>query len=219
MKNIALLLCLIISVSTGFAQKIKVNEGNFNLNGGSHNAMKVMIYEQDASEVEKAWKSEMKKSNAKVSSKGGIVANNAVIKAIGEHPCDVYATFGNSGDGTEMIVGFNLGGAYLSSSEHVDQYKSAEKMVEAFASKQVAEAMKIQVKAAEKLVKDQEKNLEKLEGDKKNLENDIQKYKDGIKKSENDLITNKKDQEDAKAKVGELSKALEAVKAKQAKYN
>ncbi len=214
-----LLVAALFFCTVGFSQKIKVSEGNFKINDGSHNGMKVMIYEQSSSEVEKAWKSEMKKTGAKISSKAGVEANNAVVKTIGEHPCDVYATFTKSGDGTEMVVAFNLGGAYLSSSQHGDQYKATETFVEKFATHQVHEAISTQVKDAEKNLKDGEKEVEKLEGEKNRLVGDIEKYKNLIIKAEKDLEDNKKNQEDAKAKVEDLKKAVDAVKAKESKYN
>lgn len=218
MKNITLFICLLIS-SVSFAQKIKVTEGNFKIADGSHNGMKVMIYEQTVDEVEKAWKSEMKKTGAKISTKNGVQANNAFVKTIGEHPCDVYATFTKADNGVEMVVAFNLGGAYLSSGSHPDQYKATEAFVEKFAKEQVDAAMKAQVKEAEKNLKDGEKEVDRLVSEKANLENEIKKAEDAIKKAEEGLKSNEKNQEEAKAKLEELKKSLEAVKAKQSKYN
>jgi hypothetical protein len=192
MKKITLL-CVGLSLCfTSWGQKIKVHESRESIGGGSNNALVVTIYGADVSDVQKEWKSMMKDYGAKVStSKGEMFANNAVIKDMGPKTMDIYTRFDDKKGEIEMVVGFDLGGAYLNSSQHSDKYKVAEKILHDFAVKMTTEALndqlKTQQKALDKLT-GQEKDLEK---DTKNLNSDIVDYQNRIKKAQDQIEKNK----------------------------
>lgn len=219
MKKVLLIATLLVGAFTIQAQKIKVSETTDKIADGTNNVMKVMIYEADKDQIEKEWKDWMKKSGGKVSIKSEMVMTGGTFKSLGEKPCDIYARIDSKGDAFELTVGVDLGGAFLNSGAHGEQYKSFSNELEKFAKEVTSAAIGNQVKEAEKLLKDEEKNLSKLEGDKKNLENDIEKYKDAIKKAEEDIKKNEEDQAKTKAEVEAKKKAVEAVKAKANKYN
>lgn len=198
------------------AQKIQVSESSENIGGGSNNALVVTIYETDADEIEKEWKSLMKGYDAKVSSKDGIFADNALIKSMGPNTMDIYAkTVKVKDKEVKLIVGFDLGGAYLSSSKHGDQYKEAKKIVHDFAVKMTKEGIGGQMKAAEKVLDkltDQQKDLVK---DQEGLQKDIEDYKAKIKKAEDDIVKNKSEQEKKKQEVEAQKKVVDAISQKQ----
>ena len=198
------------------AQKIQVSESSENIGGGSNNALVVTIYETDADEIEKEWKSLMKGYDAKVSSKDGIFADNALIKSMGPNTMDIYAkTVKVKDKEVKLVVGFDLGGAYLSSSKHGDQYKEAKKIVHDFAVKMTKEGIGGQMKAAEKVLDkltDQQKDLVK---DQEGLQKDIEDYKAKIKKAEDDIVKNKSEQEKKKQEVEAQKKVVDAISQKQ----
>ena len=113
-KFIALASALIIGVFA-FAEKLKVQEKNEKIGGGSNNALFITIYEVSPDDIESKFKSVMKDYNAKVSSKDdGLFGDNAVIKDMGNNTVDIYAKVEKVKDGeAKLIVAFDLGGSCL----------------------------------------------------------------------------------------------------------
>jgi hypothetical protein len=196
-----------------YAQKIKVKESNENIGGGNHNAFVVNMYEISPSEAEDAFKSYVKKYGGKRSSDNGIFVDNASIKDMSNNTVDIYGrATGKSGDKEiSFIVAFDLGGAFLNSKDHKNQFDIAEKMVREFAIESTQEII-------EKQLKDNQKTLSKLENEQKSLEkengnlnDDITEYKDKIKKAEQDLQTNKSSQDKKKMEIDAQKKVVDEV--------
>lgn len=208
-KLIFTLLLGILAFGTMNAQrKITVSEGNSNFQDGSHSALIVNIYEADADLIEKQWKKLMKDYDAKVSTKKEIFADNAMIKNLSPNTVDIYAKIEKNADGDfNLVVAFDLGGAYLSSSSHPDKYKTAENIIHKFAIEATKEAIKEQVKEEEKNLQKLEKEAEQLVKDKETLEKNIEDYKSKIAQAEEDIKTNLKTQEN-KAKEIETQKVV-----------
>lgn len=207
--------CFSTTAFAGGTKKVEVRESNENIGGGSHNALTVMIYVEDQDKIEKAWKSKMKDINGKVSSKSEIFADDCEMKAMGKNTFDVYArTEVVKGEGVKLIVGVDLGGAFLSSSQHGDQFKVMRDMVHDFAvgimKDQVGDELKEQQKVLSKMEDDQ-KDLEK---ENKNLKDDIEDYKKKIQKAEEDIKKNEEEQKKKKEEIGAQTKVVEGVKEK-----
>lgn len=197
-------------------KKIKVTESNSAIGNGNNNALVITLYEVTPSEVEKEWKSLMKDYNAKVSSdKGQLFADNALIKSMGANTMDIYSKVQDNKDGSlTFTVGFDLGGAYLSSGQHGAQFAEAKKIVYDFAVKTTKNNISEQLKAAQKKQKDMEEAQADLVKDKTELEKDIAEYKEKIKKAEEEIQTNLKNQETKKAEIEAQKKVVTAVDAK-----
>ena len=215
-KFILLLSALLFSFIT-WGQKISVHEQSEDLGKGKNNALVVTIYGADESDVEKAWKSLMKDYGAKVSnSKGIYFAQNAVIKDMGDKPIDIYARFDIKKGEIDLVVSFDLGGAFLSATQHPDKYKIAEKLMHDFAVTTTADAIsekqKVQQKALDKLT-GQEKDLEK---ENKNLNGDIEDYQNRIKKDQDAIVKNKDEQAKKQTEISNQTKVVDDL-AKQAK--
>jgi len=168
-------------------------------------------------EIEKEFKSRMKDYNAKVSSKDdGLFGDNAVIKEMGNNTVDIYARVEKVKDGeSKLIVAFDLGGAFLNSSEHKDKYKIAEKIVYEFAIKITKEAIAIQMKAEQKKLdnfSDEQKDLEKKNT---NLNDDVKEYEEKIKKAKEDIEKNKQEQEKKKSEIEVQKKIVDEITKKQ----
>lgn len=219
-KALTLTIAAFISVS-GFAQKVKVKESNEAIGEGSHNALVVTLYGVNPSDAEDEFKSFMKEYDGKRSSKGGtIFIDNALVKEMGTNTIDIYGKAnGKKGDAEiTFVVAFDLGGAFLNSSEHKEQFKAAEKIVKDFAIKAIKNAVGEQLKAAQKTeskLTDDQKDLEK---ENKSLNSDIEDYKGKIKRAEDDIVKNKTAQDKKKAEieaqkkvVGDIDTKLKAV--------
>ena len=154
MRKIITITALTIFSFSAFSQKIKVSQSNERIGGGSHSALTVMIYQVKSSEVRKEWKNLIKGYNAvKVSSKKEIFADDCRISSISDNTIDVYAKADEKNDAVKFVVGFDLGGVYLSSSS--SGYKTAERMVYDF-------AVKLTKMGVENELKDTEKELHYL---------------------------------------------------------
>jgi hypothetical protein len=218
MKKLTILLISCFCFFNSWGQKIQVHEQKEDLGKGSENALVVTIYGAQESDIEHDWKSILKDYNAKVSSlKGGVMfGDNAVIKDMGNNTIDIYARFDVKKDEVDLVVAFDLGGAYLSSSAHADKYKIAEKILHDFAVKETSAAindkLKTQQKALDKL-NSQQKDLEK---DNKNLNSEVTDYQNRIKKDQDALIKNKDDQAKKQTEISNQQKAVDDL-AKKAK--
>ena len=211
MKKITILLIFTCLSLWAVGQKIRVYESREDIAGGTHNTLVVPIFGVDAKTVLKEWKSEMKSYGAKVSSeKGGLFGDNATFKKMGNNTVDMHARVNEKKDGGEvdLIVGFDLGGAYLSSSGQPDKYKVAEQIMHDFAVKLTTNAidyqLKVQQKALDKL-NGQQKDLVK---ENKNLNEQIAEYQDKIKKDQDAIQQNQTDQA---AKQKEISQQQQVV--------
>ncbi len=218
MKRLLLLAALVLSVMSVQAQKIKVSESNEKIAKGNHNSLVVTIYGMSADDIEKEWRSKMKDYDAKVSSKDGVFADNALIPSISKNTVDVYARAEKAGDGeVKFIVAFQLGETWLSSTTNKDAYNEAEKIVADFARKLTKDGMGALVKAEQKKLdklKDEQSDLEKKN---KDLKADIEGYKDKIKKAEDSIKENESEQSKKKLDIEAQQKVLEAAQEKERK--
>jgi len=223
MKYLITLSLLFIAFSS-FAQKIKVTESTERIGGNKNSAFVVSIYDATPEEVESSWKSLMKDYKGKVSMKDGVFADNAVISTInGNNTIDVYAKAEKVKDGeTKLIVAFDLGGAFLSSSSPSDKVKEAKQIIHDFAVKTTKEAIAGQKKAAEKQLGNLESDQHDLEKQQKKLNSNIEDYKakiedynKRIKEAQDNLAKNKTDQEKNKQILDAQKKVVDAVIAKE----
>lgn len=215
-KTLTLTIAAFISIS-GFSQKVKVKESSESIGEGSHNAIVVTLYGVNPSDAEDEFKSSMKGFDGKKSSKGGTVfIDNALIKEMGPNTVDIYGKAnGKKGDPEiTFIVAFDLGGAFLNSSEHAAQYKAAEKIVKDFAIKAIKNAVEEQLKDAQKIQSKLEDNQKDLEKENKSLNSDIDDYKEKIKKAESDIVENKAAQDKKKAEIEAQKKLVGGIDTK-----
>lgn len=213
MKKI-LVLAVSLTAMAASAQRIELKEGNEKFSIGTQNAISTTIYANRQDDVQSAWKSLMKDyKNEKVKSdKNEVFGDNILIKEFGNNPVDVYATFEeNKKEMTvKMHVAFDLGGAYLSSSDQKDKYTEAEKIIKDFAVKMTKAPLQEKVKEAEKQqvkLEDEQKDLEKTN---KNLKGDIEDYKEKIAKAEKEITVKEAELEKKKGEIAVQKKVVDA---------
>lgn len=215
MKKIILTVAVCFALTTANAQKISVKDGSEKFSSGSHNAYSVVVYETSKDDVESKWKSYLKSfKNEKVKSDGGeIFGDNVLIKDWGNNPVDVYTTFeeDKTAKTVTMHVAFDLGGAYLSSTDG-EKHNGAKKMLKEFAVKTTKESMENKVKDQEKVLSKLEDNQKDLEKENKNSKSDIENYKSKIKKAEEDIAKNESEQAKKKSEIEAQKKVVDAAK-------
>ena len=217
-KSIVTVVCFAIAGLSLYGQeipKIKVEEKTNMINGNSNNTLTVIIYETDKSEIEKAFKNELKDRKAKVSVKKEIFADDAQFKNMGDNTVDVYARVEEGKTGNTLVAAVDLGGAYLSSAQHKDKYDAFRAFLYDFAVKMTKEGVSEQIKDAEKLLGKQENELEGLVKDKEGLEKDIEDYKKKIEDAKKGIEQNIKDQEAKNKEVEGQKKVVEELQLKQ----
>lgn len=222
MKKVILTVAVCFALTTAHAQKISVKDGSEKFSNGSHNAYSVVIYETSKDDVESKWKSYLKdfKHEKVKSDNGEIFGDNVLIKDWGNNPVDVYATFeeDKASKTVTMHVAFDLGGAYLSSSDG-DKHSAAKKMLKEFAVKTTKESMEDKVKDQEKILGKLEDNQKDLEKDNKNSKSDIENYKSKIKNAEEDISKNEAAQAKKKGEIEAQKKVVDAAKAVMSKVD
>lgn len=157
----------------------------------SRNGLSMAIPGATQKKVEAVWKEFSKdfKSKARKDRKTDLYfSDDAKLSDISGNTVDLYAKFEGGGTGTVATLWFDLGGAYLASETHAEQYEEAEELMKDFANA-VGRSM------AEDNVKDQEEVLKNLDKDLKRLEKDNEKYHDKI--------------EDAKKLIAEMEANIE----------
>jgi len=214
MKKITLIIALFLFSFLLNAQEIKVKEDKDIIAGNKNPVLVVTIYGAKVSDVEKAWKSLMKGYKASVTNKNEIYANNATITDISAKTMDVYAIADKQDDGVKLTVAFDLGGAFMNSSAHPDQYKAAVKIITNFAVDQSKIAISAKLDDEKSKQKDLEDNLRDLQKKNDKLHKEIEDYKARIADDEKDLDTNHKDQETTTEKIESQKKVVDEVQKK-----
>jgi len=207
-------------VSFSFAQEVKIEEKSVSFNSGSHNAIVVTIPYASKDVVEKELKSEMKDWGGKFeSTKGEYIAMQTTMKAMGDKHFDGYAKVIESGDVVQVAFAVDLGGAYLSSSEHGAQYKVIKDKAQKFGLKAADEGVALELAAEAKILKEMEKEKSDLEKSIESSKKDIEDYKkkiaeaeQKIKDNESALGTKTSDISKQTTKVGDVEKKKKAIK-------
>ena len=173
--RIRIVLALLLSVQFVFGQSlITVKEEVARLNGEEKNSLTVIIKGANIDEVNKAWKKQLKDLKGKVDDKTVIFGDDCKDKSMGDNTFDVYSVVEPSLDtAVKLIAAFDLGGAYLTSENHPEQFLSAKKIVRAFAVEQEKAAVQLIIDAKEKELKGLEKDLSGLKKDKEKSEKNI----------------------------------------------
>ncbi len=216
-KTISSVFALLMFSTLLQAQKvpaIKVEEGTQVLSESSRNALSVLVYETSKDEIEKALKSELKDKDAKVTVKKEIFGDDAEFKFLGENTVDVYAKVEKLEVGNMLIVGVDLGGAFLSSASHPEKFKAFKAYLYNFAVELTKEGVGEQIKEAGKVLGKLEGDAKDLEKEKSNLEDKIEDAKKEIEEAQKNIEENIKNQAAKTEEVKKQKAAIETLNAK-----
>jgi hypothetical protein len=212
MKNIKIMKrLLLLALSSGIfittqAQNINVTEQNVLFLNGQQPALVTMVYNNSMSTVMDKWKSFLKSyknEKIKADKSGEIFGDNVLIKDWGNNPVDIYARFeeNKADQSVKLMVAFDLGGAYLTSSGDAAKYSSAEGLVKNFAIETTKAPVADKKKDAEKVLSRLESDRESQEKSIKSLKSDIESYKDKISKAEKDIEKGESDLSKKKSEI------------------
>jgi hypothetical protein len=219
MKKLVLIFAFALIAAGVYSQKIEAKETSGKFGKDNHNAITTTVYHSDVKNVEKEFNNLLKDYKGKTSSKKDVIfGDDLLITTISNNTIDVYATVTEGKDGeVEVVAAFDLGGAYLSSSMHPDQFTRAQQIMREFAlgitEKAYAEFLKEEEKKLNETVKDYEKTVSTKEG----LIKDNEDYKKRIEENETEIENLTKSIEEQGAVVKEQQDAFEKLKGEASK--
>ncbi|MEO6167109.1 MAG: hypothetical protein ABIO46_00370 [Chitinophagales bacterium] len=197
--------------------RIDVQESKEKMSLGVNNCLKVYIPEATKEDVDRDLLKYMKNYNSKGDSKKSeYFYDNAEIKAFGNNLVDVYAQTEQKAGGVELKVFFDLGGAFLNSSNDPDKYKAAEEVIGKFARDESVATVGIQIAAAQKQLDVRIKEYDNLVRQDSVLSKKIRDSQAIIKQAETDQKTVRVSQDTKKKEMEIQQQQMEGLKSKQA---
>jgi hypothetical protein len=217
MKVLKLVLALVICSSTVFGQNIIEEERLMAVNG-MQNAYVIEIASSDKKAIEKSWSSYLKKYKGKTKKNkktGEFFTDNATLKNLSSNTVDIYSKLSPSGDKTVLMVWFDLGGAYLSSTEHPEKTTKGQAVLLEFGATYETKVDMAALKVQEDALKDLKNEQKKLVKDHASHDAEIEKLKARIIELEQKKVDNLKMQAEKekaiKAQVLKVQAANEKV--------
>lgn len=191
MKKLFTLL-LAAAISQANAQNaVVVTEGEGVLAGAVHNALTITVYNGDSDVVTKAWKKQLKNLKGKITAKDELFADNCKLEAMGPNTFDLYSkTTQVEGLGCTMTTSVDLGGAFLNSADHSEQFKVMRDMIYNFGVEQNKAVIQLEVDDQEKVLVSLEKELTSLEKKDKKLDEEIAKHNEEIRLAKASKVEN-----------------------------
>ena len=201
--------------------ELELQETEKSMSQGLNPASVFVLENCKRKDVEKSWSKFMKqygKKTKKVKKSDDYMTDNATIGGMSNNTVDVYAAFDQKGDGVEVAVWFDLGGAYLTSTTHADRFSAAETMLNKFANRVAKEGVENELNAQEKTLKSLNGDLKSLQKKKNSLESDIAKYEKKIEEAKADIEQNLSDQESKTEAIKAQEEVVEEVKKRLKKF-
>ena len=205
---LSLLLLFLPLLHYGQPEAGEVVEG---MSEGMRNALRIELPTEDRKLIGKAWEKTMKefKGKTKYSRKTKEwFTDDADIAALSANTVDVYAR----ADQRELLVWFDLGGAYLSADTHPDEFAHAQRLLQDFHHELEVALAEEALKGKEKRYKELQGELKKLEKQNKDLHQTIEKAQKTIAEAEKGIEENRKAQEAKKSELDKQAQALDAAK-------
>ena len=198
-KKFQLVCLLLVSMLTlTFAQ---VSEEEKAMSQGIHNAVVVNIPTTTTKIAEKVWKNYTKQFKGKTKKDRKTEewkTNGGQIAGIGgTESLTIYTQVQSNNEDVELSLWIPMSESYLSSVDHPDAYKEAEKILNEYALEVRIETVKEELNGEEKTLAKAEKDLKKLKKDNEEYHKDIKNAEREIEDSEKGLVQNAEDQQAA----------------------
>ncbi len=199
-----------------FNADAQITEESKSMSLGVRNAFVLEIPDTKASFVDKLWKKYIKTYGGKTKKTRGsneVFTDDAEVVAMGgANTIDIYASSDDRGEGSNLTMWVDLGGAFLASETHPDRYMEGEKFLMRFALFVAKENTVIELEEEEKQFKRLQANLKRLERDNERYHREIEQAKETIRKAEAGIETNLLDQEETNQQIEIQQGVLDAVK-------
>ena len=187
---------LLLSFFFLFAGNIdaQISEESMSMILGVRNALVLELPDTKSGFVSKLWKKYIKTYGGKTKkTRGGneIFTDDADVVAIGgANTIDIYAKTDDRGEGSNLAMWIDLGGAFLASETHPDRYMEGEKFLMRFALFVAKENTVIELEEEEKQLSRLGSSLKRLVRDNERYHREIEQAKEAIRKAEANIETN-----------------------------
>ena len=226
-RSVLLVFVLFLATLSGYAQKSPVDEAENTINNIPRKGQRVSV-QLDNRRVETAWAKQLtEKFPGKVkNTKGVITMDGVTISDIAPNPIRVISKVDASPTGTSVWWSIDLGNAYLGKEATPVQWKAAERYLKDFARQMYREDLVAQISESERALVNSQNNHNVVIARGELVKRDIEKNK--ARKVEiqlllaanaaellqynNQVDSNLKEQEAARADIVNMRLALEAVK-------
>jgi hypothetical protein len=226
-RNILVLLCLLLGALQVSAQRSPVDEADQNINNIPRKGQRVSL-QLDNKRVETSWIKQLSKVK---NNKGIITADGVTIASISPTPVRIISRVDALPTGTGVWWSIDLGNAYLGQASTPTQWKAAEKYLKDFARSMYREDLVAQITDAEKALVTSQNNHMAVIGKADAIKKDIERNKARkieiqqqlaanaaeLQQLNNQVDTNLKEQEAARADIVNMRVALESVKDRMSK--
>ena len=205
-----------LGLAFGVSLSAQVNEASYSMSLGSQNGLKMEFPGVNVKDVEDQWVEFTKehfKTKAKKNKAKEYFCDDAEIKYFTgtRNTVDVYAQITGGDTNASVTVWYDLGGAFLNSDMHKEDYVEAEKLMYKFALEYQKHMIEEKLKEKKKNLKKIESDLEKLQKNKEGYEKDIEEYKQKIEERIQSIEQNVKDQAQTEADIQTQKKVIEQV--------
>jgi dihydroxyacetone kinase DhaKLM complex PTS-EIIA-like component DhaM len=210
-----ILIVLILSILFNPFGQAQIMESAKVMSQGDNNALTVKLPDTEVKVVEKEWESFIKGYKGKlrkIKKSSEIFADDAKLENISSNTVDVYALVSERGEDTELSVWFDLGGAYLNSETHPEQYNHAKVMLNDFLGKVSKTYIANLLNEEEKKMKDLEGVLKDIEKSSANSVKDIEKFEEKIQEAKANIEKCKSDKEGALKDIDAQKAVIKKVK-------
>jgi len=221
MKIIIVFALSLMSLTLFSQKKIEVKSGSEKFSVGNVDVLITDVYEADVKSIRKAWKKLLKNYSGSVKMKSEIFADDVLIKSMSNNTVDIYTKIeekkGKPEDGKIVTItcAVDLGGAYLSKSQHPDKFKTFKEILRKFVVEVSKEAVRDEINEQEKIFSGMEKKQEELVSDNEKMHKEIEEYKQKIKDNEKAIEQNVKDQEAQKKTIDEQKVIITSLRDKE----
>ena len=201
---------LLITVTAHCQKPVKVLEMKDAMTKGTNPGMFTDIHQAVLKDVQREWEKLIKRgSKEKVEDDHGEISIQAAeIDVIHAGPINVYSRLQGIENGVRLVAFFEVENEFLSSENDSRKFEQAKKFVRRFSVDMYKEAVEMELKEEEKVLKDLRDDLKKLENEKDKLIKLIENNKKGIAKATADIEQNEYDQA---VKEAEIENQVEVV--------
>ncbi|ADB38284.1 hypothetical protein [Spirosoma linguale] len=219
--HISLICCLLVHISSTFAQTIYTGEST--VDKTKLPGLYVTI-QGDGKQIEKDWETKLQTFGRLISSRGTYRVTNASIPSISSEPINLVSTVKSTRTSATIFSSFDLGSGNFVTTGGTG-YAAAEALLKDFSNStlfgqevRLAESSFDEAqKNHQKLVRNGERLVREIEQNAKEKERLLKRIDDNAKQLEQlnkDIAANKTDQEAALVELESRKKNVEAVKAK-----
>ncbi|MCP3930408.1 MAG: hypothetical protein GY705_15055 [Bacteroidetes bacterium] len=215
-KHILLLVGLLFFFTSSLLSQI--SEQSKSMSQGLNNALVLEIPDSDEKFVEKVWKKFAREFKGKTKEldrkRNEWFSDNAKVPALSSNTANIYTQIEQSGEDVDVSMWIDIGGSYLNSGDHYNDYTEAEKLLLRFGLEVAQETVRLEIVQEKKELKKLESTLERLKRSNEGYHREIETAKERISKAEENIVTNEQEQENALNMIEEQKQLLEEVRRK-----